>query len=548
MSNGPFMPLELLPDWLVESPITFDDLKCTSAPSTIYRMSLPPPLPIAGHAESEDDARSIQSKPIDLCEDPLPEQPAHPTDEHQLEQDSRSFLWDLDLASDSDSSDDDSTLNEQEIDPSPIDPFFVGPPTQNSRLASKSQVPHPKSPSPAPTHASSFDCRSPWFMHFDAAALSVLDDQLLQSPVDAFADMCYAHAVQLQDPRAAPGAYSWRRFSRLRPLSPFSEESDGARSASPQSQKTEYAYAPQQQARASLPLSMPVEMEDLEEDLESDTDSEGLASPEQGPAHAYGLVAAARPRVYSPTPPSHHQDERRHARHYHQESDGSIQLPFRLQKSNAMVSEWHSAGSAKLMGSILILAAFWASPIAHTVRAPDDSRDLRQWSKFAASPASTYGPLDATTKEHQHQQHHPYHHHQQKPLPVLPPASPSPSPPRSRDFGFGFGPDPDPDTHHADPFADVPLRAATASPPPLHLPSPAVSQAQLAFLFGSGSALHRPGESVHFFPAGPASGGANGNGNGKTRPRRGTALRISTATGAGGTWFQRIRAGFSPGA
>ena len=90
------------------------------------------------------------------------------------------------------------------------------------------------------------------------------------------------------------------------------------------------------------------------------------------------------------------------------------------------------------------------------------------------------------------------------------------------------------------------LRAATASPPPLFLPAPAVSQAQLALLFGSARGA-RPGESIHHFPAAapPPSG--------KARPRRG-ALRISTAAGgsgaSGGTWLQRgiagIRSGFAP--
>ena len=102
------------------------------------------------------------------------------------------------------------------------------------------------------------------------------------------------------------------------------------------------------------------------------------------------------------------------------------------------------------------------------------------------------------------------------------------------------------------------LRSATASPPPLFLPSPAVSQAQLALLF---SPPPKPSESVHFAPQVHTGGNAD---TGKGRPRRGT-LRISTAdreasamaglsagtgTGAGsgsGTWFRRIRAGFSQG-
>ncbi|RDX44177.1 hypothetical protein OH76DRAFT_1109733 [Lentinus brumalis] len=80
--------------------------------------------------------------------------------------------------------------------------------------------------------------------------------------------------------------------------------------------------------------------------------------------------------------------------------------------------------------------------------------------------------------------------------------------------------DDDPDPHY--------LRSATASPPPLFLPSPAVSQAQLAFLFGAGP-LPNPSESVHFAPQPQAHAGAD---HGKGRPRRGT-LRISTEASAG---------------
>ncbi len=131
-----------------------------------------------------------------------------------------------------------------------------------------------------------------------------------------------------------------------------------------------------------------------------------------------------------------------------------------------------------------------------------------------------------------------------KPLPLVPPGSPSPP---------ATVMDDDPDPHY--------LRSATASPPPLFLPSPAVSQAQLAFLFGAG-ALPDPSESVHFAPQPQAHAGAD---HGKGRPRRGT-LRISTEASAGadagmrtgtgtgtgpvtgtGTWFRRIRAGFSQG-
>ncbi|KAI0692428.1 hypothetical protein C8T65DRAFT_77025 [Cerioporus squamosus] len=311
MSKGSFRPTELVPDWLVESPITFDDLKCTSPPSTIFRMSLPS-SPVdrrrrrrssilsMSSSESEgeeEDAMSIQSKLPQLSEISVLVEDAPIEEQHRLQpqeqDDGRSFLWDnADVDSD-DSDSDDSTLNEhEEFDPSPIDPFFSQPKS---------------SPSPAPTNASSFDCSSPWFMHFDAAALAALDNQLLQSPFDAFADLCYAQAVELEDAGASaiPGSYTWRRFSRLRPLSPFSEEDE----EEPQSE-----------------LNPDQDAEDAES--ESDTDSEQLASPEQPAVHHSWAV---RPRVYSPTPASHHPHWHRHARHFQQDSDGSIH--FRPQVS-----------------------------------------------------------------------------------------------------------------------------------------------------------------------------------------------------------------------
>ncbi|RPD57393.1 hypothetical protein L227DRAFT_230124 [Lentinus tigrinus ALCF2SS1-6] len=318
MSKGSFRPMELVPDWLVESPITFDDLKCTSPPSTIFRMSLPPsPVDRRKHrrssiistssseSEDEEDAISIQSKPPQLpdvtllVEDVRIEEQVPPQEPEQAQDDGRSFLWDDDGSdSDSDSDGDESTLNErEEVDPSPIDPFFAQP---------KASV------SPTPTHASSFDCTSPWFMHFDAAALAALDNQLLQSPFDAFSDLCYAQAVEMEDAGASssaiPGSYTWRRFSRLRPLSPFSEEDE----EEPQSE-----------------LNMDADVEDAES--ESDTDSEQLASPEQPVAHqSWGV----RPRVYSPTPASYHPHWHRHARHFQQDSDGSIH--FRPQERRAL--------------------------------------------------------------------------------------------------------------------------------------------------------------------------------------------------------------------
>ena len=269
----------------------------------------------SSESEDEEDAVSIQSKPPQLPEisvlvkDLLVEEQGRPQEQGQVQDDGRSFLWD-DERAESDSDSDESTLNEHaELDPSPIDPFFVQPKS---------------TPSPAPTSASSFDCTSPWFMHFDAAALAALDNQLLQSPFDAFSDLCYAQAVEMEDAGAStsaiPGSYTWRRFSRLRPLSPFSEEDE----EEPRSELN-------MDADADAEADADADVEDAES--ESDTDSEQLASPEQPATHqSWGV----RPRVYSPTPASHHPHWHRHARHFQQDSDGSI--TFRPQVST--ISGW----------------------------------------------------------------------------------------------------------------------------------------------------------------------------------------------------------------
>lgn len=266
--------------------------------------------------DEDDDEPNTGSthvvKTLDLLDMRFEEPVGEHESVHAVAQDAPSFLWDNDADADvsSDSSDDDATLNEDDDDISPIDPFFV------EEL--KTRTPTPAAPTPTPSHASSFDCSSPWFMHFDASALSALDDQLLQSPFDAFADLCYAHAVQMPDAdfRATPGAYSWRRFSPLRPLSTFSEESSQHESP---------------EATSHLELA---DEEEEEAEESSDSDSDQLASPEQvGERQNWERAAVGRPRVYSPTPASHHPHPHRHARHFHQESDGSIQLSFRPQVS-----------------------------------------------------------------------------------------------------------------------------------------------------------------------------------------------------------------------
>ena len=224
--------------------------------------------------------------------------------------------------------DDEATLNEQgpgpdvliveEEDPSPIDPFFKPKSQPHSLSASPQPLPSPpldpeleRAPSAdssqyVHSRGSSFDCTSPWFMHVSAGALAALDDQLLQSPVDAFADLCYARAVQLPAD-AAPVPYSWRRFSRLRPLSPFSDihEAD--------------------------------EEGEGEESL-SGSDTDGDEDEVVSPSDALDWMAqGARPRIYSPTPHAHRDAHPpAHPRHYAQESDGSIQ--FRSQVSSRSCS------------------------------------------------------------------------------------------------------------------------------------------------------------------------------------------------------------------
>ncbi|TBU58452.1 hypothetical protein BD310DRAFT_1015012 [Dichomitus squalens] len=294
-------PVELAPEWLTESPITFDDLRCTSYPATLWRVSVsvPPSPAIARKSYRRESVASVASSSLSSASDlhdaavvevekrkrasalarrsarisklaaPVPGPDAPHTG---VGAETSSFLfYDDEDAEDvldglqvgrwkQHNNDDDATLNEpkpepaprpeEEDDPSPIDPFFKAmSPTPTPAISpAPSPVPlppcnpHENSESPAPSSSyahsrgSSFDWTSPWFMHVSAHALAALDDQLLQSPTDAFADMCYASAVALPNPtdpqHGASGAYSWRRFSRLRPLSPGSfsdihEEDEG---------------------------------------------------------------------------------------------------------------------------------------------------------------------------------------------------------------------------------------------------------------------------------------------------------------------------------
>ncbi|PIL32704.1 hypothetical protein GSI_04819 [Ganoderma sinense ZZ0214-1] len=479
-----FKPLELAPEWLTESPITFDDLRCTTYPPTLWRVSLPP-TPATPHTRTRTHTRtrknqhrrdsvasiasslSSSSSSSSIASDEIEElskagSPQFNCQDHErararavpvrvsthlAPEDASSFLFyhdDDDNDGDDEHNglhvgrwahereDDEATLNEQgpgpdvlvveEEDPSPIDPFFKPKSQPHSLSASLLPLPSPPLHQDEPVRApsadsseyvhsrgSSFDCASPWFMHVSAGALAALDDQLLQSPVDAFADLCYARAVQLPD--AAPVPYSWRRFSRLRPLSPFSdiheeEEGEGSSSGS-----------------------------------DSDGDDDEVVSPS-----ADWQTQGVRPRIYSPTPHAHRDAHPpAHPRHYAHESDGSIQFRSQIQT---------------------------LSPTALL---------------------STHGS---------------------KPLPLHPP--PTPSPPPSLNAGRS-------------PYDIATLRGAAASPPPSFLPLPAVSQAQLALLFGA-QAPPKPSESVHFFPA---TGSAASAAKGSSWSRRGVqALRITTNTHA----------------
>ncbi|KAI0764390.1 hypothetical protein BD413DRAFT_606333 [Trametes elegans] len=240
-----FRPLELVPDWLTEGPITADDFRCTTPASTIFRMSFGPSGPLR-HRES------IVSESSDLDEDE-----AELDDD---ESDRSTFLWDDDVA-------DDESDTVAECDPLPSLP--KPPPStlpSPSHTPSQSNTPsHSRTPSSA-----AFDPRAPWFMQIDPACLTALDDQLLQSPLDAFADLCYAEAVSDglggSHARAVPGGYSWRRLSRL--LSACPDLSHGALDFRSSTGSTARAEEERERGRES--------------ESDTDTDSEEqLASPEQ---------------------------------------------------------------------------------------------------------------------------------------------------------------------------------------------------------------------------------------------------------------------------
>lgn len=225
--------VQLAPEWLTESPITADDLRCTTPASTIFRMSF--------GMSSVHNRKSTLSISSD-------------DDEHSG---SSTFLWD----DDSDTEDDADTIEEPEPTPAVCKPEATPPAAVGIHLRAPSAEPseHSKATTVRPV-----DMRTPWFMQVDPACLSALDNQLLQSPLDSFADLCYAQAVHAADMPAAETqagpryGYSWRRLSRL--LSACPDLS---------------------QAAFALDLPKTGAGSERGSESESDTDSEQLASPEQ---------------------------------------------------------------------------------------------------------------------------------------------------------------------------------------------------------------------------------------------------------------------------
>ncbi|OSC98424.1 hypothetical protein PYCCODRAFT_1461347, partial [Trametes coccinea BRFM310] len=277
-------PLELSPEWLTESPITADDLRCISPASTLFRMS----FGATSHLRHRQSTSTISTSADDV------------------ESDTSSFL-----CYGEDSDDDTDTVEEpQRTEPA----SFIPPASESSsRSATPSVAPaHSRAPSaefagPAPT---CFDTRPPWFMQIDPGCLAALDDQLLQYPFDAFADLCYSRAVRSNDASSAratpvPGGYSWRRLSRLLSACP-----DLSRAALEFAADTGFAPA------TTTAHGEPADARESESESD-DTDSEQLASPEQ-PAPMQGWACS----VYQPG-----------AEHQHAES------PYRPYASQTLVSK-----------------------------------------------------------------------------------------------------------------------------------------------------------------------------------------------------------------
>ncbi|KAI9061438.1 hypothetical protein FKP32DRAFT_1678168 [Trametes sanguinea] len=269
-------PLELAPEWLTEGPITADDLRCISPASTLFRMS----FGATSHLRHRASTSSISTAADDG------------------ESDTSSFLC---YGEDSDD-DDTDTVEDTQPTAAPLPASSIPPASEpSSRSAtppvasSHSRTPSAESAGPAPTR---FDTRSPWFMQIDPGCLAALDDQLLQYPFDAFADLCYSRAVRSNDSSSAratpvPGGYSWRRLSRLLSACP-----DLSNAALDFAADTGSATAP----TATTAHGEPADARESESESD-DTDSEQLASPEQ-PAPMQGWACS----VYQPSVERQHAD------------------------------------------------------------------------------------------------------------------------------------------------------------------------------------------------------------------------------------------------
>ncbi|KAH9888413.1 hypothetical protein C8Q73DRAFT_794177 [Cubamyces lactineus] len=469
MSRGfTLQPLELLPEWLTESPITADDLRCTTPASTIFRMSF------GGSNRLRHRGSTVSIASTASASTATASASASGSESDEEESDGGSFLWD------SEESDDDSdTIEEPSPSPEPSRPAAVPPkpsPEPNplpthappSATPSHSRTPSTNSPdspdSLGPTSAppAHYDTRSPWYLHFDLGCLAALDDQLLQSPLDAFADLCYAHAVQSRAASpsaratAVPGGYSWRRLSRLLSACPdlgragldFASgasacaDGDTAPAAMVTGLGTATGTVPRRAAEYKGGRFRESESES------DDSDSEGLASPEQTapvPGWACGVYQPGVERQQAESP----------YRPYYR-----FLLDLNLNLNQNLVRPV----------TVTVILRAHASPVLYHLPGPE--------SNIANAPFFPLLP-DRHTQASQTLI--------SKPLPALPSrTSCSPSPPLlpAIPLSPSLSPPPPP--------------RLTCSPPPLYMPPPAVSQAQLALLFTN--APPRPGESVHFFP------------------------------------------------
>ncbi|KAI0359198.1 hypothetical protein OH77DRAFT_1434507 [Trametes cingulata] len=490
-------PLELVPEWLTESPLSPDDFRCTTPASTIFRMSFGcASSPVRQRAASESrhtEEREDGEESILSMSDSDEEDEDSDDDESEWgegDEERSSFLWDGKGEDEDEEESDTETIADPAPSPAPLPsasapspspiatpsptpthtrtPSSTSNPSTPSAQSSTSTQSTPSHSTPAPTPTPAFDTRTPWYLQYDPACLPALDDQLLQAPLDAFADLCYAHAVRAPSPALCPSrshshshshshsrsgcdsaeekdkegevrregygyGYSWRRLSRL--LSACPELSHGA----------------------AAELAFPSSSSSL-------STSDSLADP----------VLPRAQRVCEPRrscDPNHGEEE--------SDTDSSEEQPA----SPEAQAEDDGAGAGR--------ARVWL-PGADSERAGAESPYRPYISPTSPFPTS---PLA------------------EKPLPALP---------------LSFAP--------PSPLSPLSPLSPTTRPPPLYTAPPAVSQAQLAFLFASSGSAARPGESVHFFPS--RSDGDGGKAKAGTKAgRKGSVggespmgrLRISTA-------------------